>query len=324
MDRRQQLLSLLADSGITAKDGERNIMVCCPLAPYSPGHSRLRDTHPSMGIKYSEFGGFVVNCFTCGFRSPTLASLYDELARCSGDFAFLRYVDRAVALEQLDEGGILSMLSAFESKPKAQDEPIHDNERYTPFLCDKPHWYWATRGIREEIVSIWEGGYDANLQRITLPVRCRVGHLRGATGRTVLQNSPVKYHNYWDMRRGHWLFGEHLVKGGGMIVVEGPLDAVVVYQHLHDLNALDEYSVVALMGAKFTKRQSDMICRISSEVIAFFDRDEAGRTATETLRSNLEGRALVSSVRYGLTEAKDPGGLTTKQFEDLLKGAVLI
>lgn len=323
-DRRSQLMALLSDSGIAAKDGERNIMVCCPLAPYTPHHARLRDSRPSMGIKYTEFGGFVVNCFTCGYRAPSLSALYDELSLRSSDSSYMAFVDRAVALEQLDEDGVLSLLSTLDDAKGKQDDPIIDESEYAPFIQQKPHWYWGDRGIRPEIVSIWEGGFDPTLSRITIPVRCRRGHLRGATGRTTTQTSPVKYHNYWDMRRGRWLLGEHLVKGRVIIVVEGPLDALMVYQHLHDLGLLEDYSVVSLMGAKFTRHQADMICRIATEVVAFFDRDETGKQASENLINALMGRSLVSVVKYGMTEEKDPGSLPRDVFYKLLCGASLI
>jgi len=97
----------------------------------------------------------------------------------------------------------------------------------------------------------------------------------------------------------------------------------MTYQHLSDLDLLEEYSVVSLLGAKFTHRQCDRLVSNSSEVIVFLDRDEAGRVATGQLMNTLADRMLVSRVDYGLSQCKDPGSMPPEEFLRILESASL-
>ena len=151
-----------------------------------------------------------------------------------------------------------------------------------------------------------------------IPIIDRQGAVRGATGRATSEITRPKYHNYWEMKKGYWLLGESLCLGRALIIVEGPLDALVVDQHLGDLDLREEYSVVSLMGASFTKRQLDRMCSLGSELVLFLDRDEAGRKATEAIASAMQGRMLVEAVNYGMTSLKDPGSTTLQQFHSLI------
>lgn len=322
MNRRKQLVDLLNRSGIPATDGERNVMVCCPMAPYSGQHRKLRDSRPSMGIRHSDTGGFLVNCFTCGYKATTLSRMYEDLAFKSQDNSYLKWVDEAVKLEQLDPDSILKIVDQIERgthlKFKAKDQPIY-NDEYAPIQGHYDHWYWQTRNIRRHTCERWQTGFDPNRSRVVIPIRSRDKNVRGATGRAISEITTPKYHNYWDMKKGHWLLGESLCQGQSLIVVEGPLDALVVDQHLGDLDLHEDYSVVSLMGASFTKRQLDMMCHLATEIVLFMDRDEAGRKATEQIARSLRGRILVSCVNYGTNVIKDPGTTTLQVFEKLIQ-----
>jgi 5S rRNA maturation endonuclease (ribonuclease M5) len=317
------VMTLLEDAGVEPQDGERNIMIKCPMAPYTGMHRNLRDSRPSMGVKCTDIGEHLVNCFTCGYRSPSLAKMFNDLYEKSRDGRWLSFVDRAVALEQLDLDGVLSLVSDLgtEVALTAQQQPSYDDGRYDLIEGQHDHWYWETRNIRPETAQRWRTGYDPERQRIVIPIFDQSGTLRGATGRTVSEVITPKYHNYWEMKKGYWLLGEHLIKGRALIVVEGPLDALVVDQHLGDLNLRDEYSVISLLGAKHTKRQINVMRRVASELVLFMDRDEAGREATDSIMRSLEGKMIVSRVKYGSLEYKDPGSMPLSVFNDVLQTA---
>jgi len=320
MVRRQSLLELLQRADLEPTNGERNIMVKCPFAPYTGLHRSLRDGKPSMGIKYSEHEPFLVNCFTCGYRSRSLHSMFHDLAHKSTEGRYLLLMDEARSMEELDEDGILAVLDqGTELRLRARDQPVYE---YT-FPKAYNHWYLSTRGITEHTAKVWDCTYDDEKQRIVIPILCRENKVRGATGRAISDNTRPKYHNYWDMKKGYWLLGEQLIKGSGVIVVEGPFDALMTYQHLSELNLLGEYSVVSLLGAKFTQRQCDRLVANASEVIVFLDRDEAGRVATEQMMNVLADRMLVSRVDYGLSNYKDPGSMPSEEFLRILESASL-
>jgi 5S rRNA maturation endonuclease (ribonuclease M5) len=327
LSRREQLVDLLNRSGIQATDGERNVMVCCPMAPFSGQHRKLRDSRPSMGIKHSEHGAFLVNCFTCGYRSTSLAQMYEDIAFKSQDNSFMKWVDEANKIEQLDPDGVLSLLDGIERgteiKLKTKDQPFYDDE-YSEYRGQFDHWYWRSRNIRPETCERWDCGFDTTRDRIVIPIKSSDNHVRGATGRAISELTTPKYHNYWEMKKGYWLLGESLCLGKTLIIVEGPLDALVVDQHLGDLDLRDEYSVVSLMGASFTKRQVDMMCRLANELLIFMDRDEAGRKAPDQISYSLRGRMLTSKVAYGNQTIKDPGSTTLEQFTFLLENTTFL
>jgi len=273
-----------------------------------------------MGIKYSDHEPFLVNCFTCGHRSRSLHQMFEELAHQSTQGGYLKFMDEARSMEELDVDGVLAVLDqGVELKMRARDQPVYDYD----FPKAYDHWYLSTRGISEQTATIWDCTFDDEKQRIVIPIKCREGKVRGATGRATSDITRPKYHNYWDMKKGYWLLGEHLIKGTAVIVVEGPFDALMTYQHLSDLDLLDDYSVVSLLGAKFTRRQCDRLVAGAAEVIVFMDRDEAGRVATEQMMTQLSDRMLVSRVDYGSSQFKDPGAMPSDEFHRILSSASL-
>jgi hypothetical protein len=292
------------------------------MAPFTGQHRKIKDSRPSMGIRHSDEGTFLVNCFTCGYRSTSLAGMYEDLAFKSQDSSYLKFVDKSVALEQLDPDELINLVNAIESgtniKLKSADQPSFDDD-YKLLAVKHNHWYWKARNIRDETCERWGCRFDPQRERVVIPIRSRDGRIRGATGRAISEVTTPKYHNYWEMKKGYWLLGESLALGKTLIIVEGPLDALVVDQHLGDLDVRDEYSVVSLMGASFTKRQLDLMCHLGTEIVLFMDRDEAGRKATSGIGKALQGRALVSAVNYKMTKEKDPGSLSLEVFSTLIE-----
>jgi hypothetical protein len=250
--------------------------------------------------------------------------MFEDLYAKSNSTHWLPFVDRAVKLEQLDLDGILAIVDSgigTDVSLKTEQQPAYDEALYADIETQDYHWYWETRGIRHDTCLRWRTGYDPDRQRIVIPIFDHQQTLRGATGRTVSDIVTPKYHNYWEMKKGYWLLGEHLIDGRALILVEGPLDALMVDQHLGDLGLRDQYSVASLLGAKFTRRQVNLMCKVATEVICFMDRDEAGRAATEQVFKSLEGRMLTYSVKYGSLTYKDPGSMPIDVFLEVLQSA---
>lgn len=320
MNRRKTLLSLLNRAGIEATDGARNIKVCCPMAPYSGLHSKIKDSRPSMGVLYADHGSFKVNCFTCGYRSSRLSQLFEDLYHHTKDEIFLKFLDESVSLEEINADGVLALADQISFRKSIKRSPVIDEELYRRYWGIY-HPYWDQRGIGSETARIWEAGFDSTLGRVTLPIRCSSGKLRGATGRAVDEDVRPKYYNYWDMQKGEWLLGEHLVKGSCLILVEGPFDAVMGYQHLKDAGLLGEYSILALMGATITDKQVHTLVRLGSELLLFLDRDDAGSSGAESIYKKMFGRMIVSSVSWGSSQEKDPASCGRDKFIHLVQNS---
>ncbi len=321
--RRQQILDLLRAANIQATDGERNIKVCCPMAPYSGMHSKLQDSRPSMGILYADYGPLKVNCFTCGYRSLSLSRMFEDLFYNSKDEFYLQFIDKAVLIEELGLDDILSLADTVSYRKKQVDDPVIDDRLYSSYRGIY-HPYWDERGITGETARVWEAGFDSELGRVTIPVRCARGKLRGATGRATQSHVRPKYHNYWDMKKGRWLLGEHLVKGSSLVLVEGPFDAVLAYQHLQKADLLHQYSVLSLMGANITPKQENTLVRLGSDIVLFLDRDDAGLEGTHKISNRLSRRCIVSSVRWGSRKEKDPAELSAEAFVSLIESATYL
>jgi DNA primase len=76
---------------------------------------------------------------------------------------------------------------------------------------------------------------------------------------------------------------------GDVIVVEGFFDALKVHQAGHP-------AVVALMGASFSQRQSELLLSRFARVTLMLDGDETGRRASEVIAQLLKPKVPVHTV----------------------------
>jgi len=281
----------------------KNIQCSCFLARWKAGHdSNASGNKSSMGISISEGDVSVVHCFSCGFSGTLLHAITMYGAYSGEDIKELaKYV---VSLEKGDIDAVLDKIDRLEEEKKIQIEVLDES-----FLDDWPpmaHKYLVNRGISVETQKAWGSRWDTNQKRVVIPVRLYDGALIGAVGRQVVKRGP-KYWNYGNFKKAQVLFGEHLArKGDPLVIVEGPLDAVTVWQSLRGT----EYSVVGLMGSEASRVQVQRIMDLTDEALLFFDNDPAGITGTRKLSKVLEKRIDVRYVRYGRDEySADPASL---------------
>ncbi len=97
-----------------------------------------------------------------------------------------------------------------------------------------------------------------------------------------------------------------------LIVCEGMLDCIMVWQALQRSNLLDEYFPVAVFGTSISKEQMRAISSGADDVVLFFDNDKPGRDAVESFLREKKDFG-VSIVDYEEIEEGDPGDLTEKQ-----------
>jgi len=147
--------------------------------------------------------------------------------------------------------------------------------------------------------------YDRFRGRLMFPVEDFNGRVIAFGGRLIGDGEP-KYLNSPESAvyvKGRNLYGlnrakEAIRRQGCVIVVEGYFDLISLW------NAGITH-VVATLGTALTKEQIDLIGRYTTQVVALFDPDEAGRKALTRslelfLAGNLSARALV------LPEGLDP------------------
>lgn len=276
-----------------------NIQIGCPLAPYRKAHTKGYDSRPSMGISIQDRGQSLVHCFTCRWAG-TLERLVDEMhfyGMVESEVA-LKLRKYIAGLEEVPLEDLLDAVQGYDVEEEVLEDEIHDEALLAPF-ARKTNRYLLNRGIKLKTIKAWEGGFDRNTKRVTFPVRNWRGQLVGCVGRAVHDGIKPPYMNFWKFSKGRFLFGEHKVsRETSMVVVEGPLDVVSVWQKLAEESLLHKYSVVGLFGAIATMMQIRKLVRLGKDVILFLDNDTAGLDGKKRLGNALQKQVLVRTVNY--------------------------
>ena len=305
-DIKEQVLEILGRSGFDPKRSGDNIMIGCPLAPYSPLHKSKRDSRPSMGIKVDGHR-VLVNCFTCGFRSGALGYLYSRLnyhdKRWSKAMSVVKEFESnllTVGLDSLEEDGWRAKKM---EHPDVIDEGIWDQYRG---LFNK---YFLSRGISLETGKRWGVGFDKQRKRALIPVRNKNQDLVGAVGRSVINENP-KYLNYFEMKKSKVLCGEHLVdRQKTIVLVEGSLDAMIADQTFVE-RGMHDYGAISLLGASISEYQANRIVSLATDVLLAFDNDPAGQRATVQAEKMLGNRVMLRKCKFN---SKDFGGCSSDE-----------
>jgi DNA primase len=213
---------------------------------------------------------------------------------------------RVADLEELQLDAMLERVPEYESREASMDECVLP-EVYLENYRGLAHPYVLKRGFDLDTLRAWEIGYDEEQKRVVMPVRNRGRQLVGAVGRGVGRNPRPKYLNYWKFEKGLYLFGEHLVTEGAVVVVEGPLDALRVWQEFAKVKR--HVNVVALMGAKATWKQCEKLTRLTDQLVLFLDNDAAGWEGQTDLVKKLRKTMLITAVRYPDVIDGDPDTL---------------
>jgi DNA primase len=141
------------------------------------------------------------------------------------------------------------------------------------------------------------------LGRIVVP-DLRGGRAAWLTGRTLGQGDP----RYLNLRLPTPLLGLSLVRGGEVLVTEGPFDWLTAVQW--------GLSAVALLGTHVSRSTAQVLARFRRVYLAL-DADEAGRRAAAALATALGQRAVVVDLPSGVHDLNDlgrlPDGRTTFQ-----------
>jgi DNA primase len=173
------------------------------------------------------------------------------------------------------------------------------------------------RGFRKNTLEIFEIGYSRKQERITIPVRDEFGQFVGFTGRAT---KPEQTKKYWDkgLPKKFILFNlDNAKKYDEVIVVEGPLDAMKVYQAGFP-------NVIAILGGGFTKQQSQKLLRHFQSVIIFTDNDEAGRAFAKKIERVMRSAGKrIFYVKYP-ERIKDPGEMGDGQIAEVIENKVTL
>ena len=188
--------------------------------------------------------------------------------------------------------------------PKITYLPDGSLRRFKNFPTD----YRIKRGFTDEVVDMFELGYDPISDHAIIPVRAFNGRLIGITRRNLDPNVDWRYRDAKAFPKASTLFGAYQVseiQTNRVCLVEGPLDACSIWSA--------GIPAVAQFGSRLTDDQVMILHKLGvSEVIVFMDNDTSGRKAATRAIEALKGQFLTYRVQYQQSDGKDPGELSRR------------
>lgn len=318
-----ELITQLRTNGIELiakqKEGPTHIQICCPY------HNGGKERRPSAGIR-KEDGLF--HCFACG----EVHSLQEVISYCFGHtddvigvFGW-KWLLKNFATVQVEERKDVELDFARNSRTISVSGNNSDIDGHIHYIGEKEldsyrytHPYMYERGLTDEIIDLFNIGYDKDTRSITFPVRDIQGNCLFVARRSV----QSKFYNYpkgvekplyglYEYNQEYYSrvdSEKELNNRYEVIVCEGMFDALSCWVY-------GKYAV-ALNGTgnelQF-KQLRELPCR---KLILATDNDSAGIHARNRIRRNVPNK-LISE--YVLPDGKkDINDLTQDEFSSLLE-----
>lgn len=278
---------------VAGTTGDEHLIRC----PQHQERTGKADRRPSCWVN-AENGAFL--CFSCGYSGA-----FVELA------AHALAVDRVQAARWVLRAGTRR---AHDERPPKVTEPAPLTEAAVALFVPPPADALASRRLTAAACAAYGVLWDPRHHRWILPIREHPsGQLMGwqEKGRHVFRNRPS------GVKKSHTLFGGHLLDRGTAILVESPLDAVLIH-------SLGISGAVASYGALVSDAQMRIVRRRSDRLILALDNDTAGNTARDALYARWRPRGVpMLYLNYTGTTGKDPGELQDHQIRRAVETAHL-
>lgn len=254
----------------------------------------------------------VFHCFACG-AGGTVLDFVAAMEGCSIREAALRlrgsYDGDSVARPPANRSGGRKLVT----KKRSINPPLG----FTLTL-DGGHPYLGRRGIDGATASYFGVGHFCGRGimrgRIAIPIHDQHGRLVAYCGRSVDGAEP-RYRLPAGFQKSQVLFNYHRARvapSEQVIIVEGFFDCMRVHQ-------AGIPCVVALMGARLSRAQKDLLADRFSNVILLLDGDQTGRTATAQIASDLAPACSVTELL--LPPGIQPDQMTAAEIRRVLTGA---
>jgi len=275
-----QLVEMFIDSD-WRKSTSGNVFVRCP----SPDH---HDSKPSCHLSIDKK---VFNCFSCGARGSLAKALKwkrapDSIINLVAQMPDSPFIGReAVKSALLDE----VILSAYANKPQK----------------------WIDAGFEECILSDHQIGYDKINNRITIPIRDLNGGLVAIVGRNDSDFNKYKVYKSelgdFEPRPYMPKVHDHLWRADKLDHdMTDPIVVVEGYKACMWLVQCGYLPTVALLGARISDAQVELLSSFGRPVILMLDNDEAGRKGQQDAEIKLYRKGLNVKTATYVVDVKQP------------------
>lgn len=291
------------------RDTPENIMVSCPY------HKNGQERRPSAGIKKSD-GTF--HCFACGevHTLPEVISYcfgnVDEFGNFGWNWLLKNFV--SISVEERKPLDLQFNRKKITVAPKNFiGEQELDSYRYT-------HQYMYKRKLTDEIIELFDIGYDKDTECITFPVRDVNGNCLFVARRSV----NTKFFNYPQGAEKplyglYELNATRSVNGHPVHILPNFPNEIIICESMIDALTCWVYGkyAVALNGLgndlQF-KQLRELPCR---KYILATDNDSAGMKARKRIRNNVRNK-LITEYKFP-PNRKDINDLTKEEFDNLIE-----
>jgi DNA primase len=313
----------------------------CPFAPWL--HAKGTDSTPSFAVVTKDSGQSSYKCYSCGVHGSMLTFLH-RYERLSGKklatlHAFVQRTNQK-SLDELERS--LTGASYGWKSAEAVTTPAGENaapraagdgtqqEMFEPVILpeslleafvelpDEQRDYMINKRKLEPLtLTAWGIVWDADKQRIVVPIRDEQFQLVGLSRRSYYDWQKPKYMHSKGFRRDFYLYGEHLltedsveapVKRVGYLV-EGFFDVIKLWQYGYD-------NVMAIMGSHLSKSQEAKCVKWFDSVVYIPDGDKPGYEAADRIHAQLKKRLRCTVVPMPV--GYDPDDLTPAMAKTLL------
>ena len=289
-------------------DSGNNIQTNCPF------HKEGQERKPSFGINKNTGE---CHCFGCGW-SGTLSEM---ISNCFGKDDFGVYGNKwlirnflSVAVESrpdIDVDFYRRKKITSETKKYISEQEL-DSYRYT-------HPYMYKRKLTDEIIDLFDVGYDKSTDCITFPNRDINGNCLFIARRSV----KTKFFNYpQDVEKPVYglyeLNATRNVNGHNVHILPNFPNEIIICESMLDALTCWVYGkyAVALNGTGNENQFKTLRNMPNRKFILATDMDEAGLKARERIRQSL-GNKLVTEYVWDINVAKDINDMNKEYFDSL-------
>lgn len=279
------------------KEGKDHIQICCPY------HANGQERRPSAGIRKSDG---IFHCFACN----EVHSLPEVISHCFGytddiigkfgwqwllrNFATVQREERKdvdLDFQRYNSINNSRNISDVVTNKKYVSEEELEKYRYI-------HPYMYKRGLTDDVIEMFDLGYDASTESITFPVKDIFGNCLFVARRSV----KTKWFNYPEgVEKPLYGLYEYYKYGASnfeifldarmfdeMIVCESMLDALSFW-------TVNKYAVAlnGLGNELQFKQLRELPCR---KIILATDMDERGLAARKRIRKNITNKIITEYI----------------------------